>query len=103
MKKIQVGLIAFMMIFSLSGCSKEKNENTVVEPENQSINEQEQPSDLPQTQETKINSDKKNTSGKNINSLLKDLDNIDIDEDSSKELDSVEADDDSNDLDSIEE
>lgn len=110
MKKLAHGLIVFLMIFSLSGCSKEKTKNTVIEPENQSINEQEQSGDLPQTQETsnenpetKVETTKNGKSNQSIDSMLKSLDGIDLDDDSSS-LDTIEEEgEDSSGLDEIEE
>lgn len=104
MKKLQIGLIALALIFSLSGCSKEKIENPVITPEDQSINTQDSPDESSQNKEIKnINAVKNTDSSQSIDSVLKDLDSINLDEDSSEELDSIEVGDEIDDLNNIEE
>lgn len=109
MGKLQIGLIAIILVFSLSGCSKGKTENTSMTPENQSINNQNSPSELPQSQEiTNENPDKQikttenDKSNQNMDNMLKSLEDINFDDESSS-LDTIEESEDSNGLDEIEE
>ncbi len=109
MKKLKIGLIAVILVFSLSGCSKEKTENTSMTPENQSINNQNSPSEFPQGQENttenpgeQIKTTESDKSNQNMDNLLKSLDDINLDDESSN-LDTIEESEDSNGLDEIEE
>lgn len=111
MKKALIGSVAVLMVFALSGCSKQKTQDNSTLPVNESINQQtKEQNTLPQSQEKQSNNPNENTSSnknkptaQEIDDAIKSIDDINID-DATKDIDDINIDEtDSIDLNKIEE